>query len=87
VVARDLDVPLDRSLLRRVRETQPQAALSAGRRVTNLRGAFAVVGEPPEQVLLVDDVTTTGSTFDEVAGVLRRAGAATVYALAIGRED
>ena len=87
VVARDLDVPLARSLLRRVRETPPQASLSAGRRATNLRGAFAVTEEPPERVLLVDDVTTTGSTFDEAAGVLRRAGVATVYALAIGRED
>lgn len=87
VVARDLDVPLERSLLRRVRETSPQAALSAGRRATNLRGAFAVAGEPPERVLLVDDVTTTGATFDEAAGALRRAGASMIYALAIGRED
>jgi ComF family protein len=87
VVARHLDVPLARSLLRRVRETPPQASLPAGRRATNLRGGFAVTEEPPERVLLVDDVTTTGSTFDEAASVLRRAGVATVYALAIGRED
>lgn len=87
VVARDLDLPLERSLLLRVRETPPQAALSARRRATNLRGAFAVAGEAPERVLLVDDVTTTGATFDHAASVLRAAGAATVYALAIGRED
>jgi len=87
VVAREIDVPLDRSLLRRVRETAPQATLAAGRRATNLRGVFEVVGEAPERVLIDDDVTTTGSTFDEVAGVLIRAGASTVYALALGRED
>ncbi|HJM75085.1 MAG TPA: hypothetical protein QGI71_04365 [Dehalococcoidia bacterium] len=80
-------VPPDRSLLRRVRETPPQTALSASRQATNLRGAFAVVGAPPERVLLVDNVTTTESTFDEAAGALLRARAATVYALAIGCED
>jgi predicted amidophosphoribosyltransferase len=48
---------------------------------------FEVVGEAPEPVLIDDDVTTTGSTFDEVAGVLIRAGASTVYALALDRED
>lgn len=87
VVARDLDLPLDRSLLRRVRQRPAQAGLSAQRRATNLRGVFRVAGEPPERVLLVDDITTTGSTFAAAAAVLRGAGVSTVYALAIGRED
>lgn len=86
-VAHDLALPLDTSLLRRVRRTPAQAHLGAEARGHNLRGAFAVEGAPPSTVLLVDDITTTGSTFEEAASTLRAAGAATVYALALARED
>lgn len=86
-VAAALGLPLDRSLLLRVRPTPPQAGLGAEARATNLRDAFAVAGRPPERVLLVDDVTTTGATMQAAAEALRRAGAAVVYALALARED
>ncbi len=87
VVAGDLGVPLERSLLRRATATEPQAMLSAERRASNLSGAFSVDAPPQPGVLLVDDITTTGATFEEAAGTLRRAGAASVYALALARED
>ena len=87
VVARDLGVPLDRSLLSRATATEPQVMLSAEHRASNLRGAFSVDVLPQPGVLLVDDITTTGATFEEAAGALRRAGAASVYALALARED
>jgi ComF family protein len=87
VVARDLELPLDPSLLRRERRTPAEAHLDAAGRARNLRGAFAVDGPPPPAVMVVDDITTTGSTFEEAANTLRAAGAATVYALALARED
>ena len=74
-------------LLTRVRATAAQATLNAEQRATNLVGAFAVHGVPPPGVLVVDDVTTTGSTLDVIATVLRAAGAERVYALAVARED
>ncbi|MGE3962428.1 MAG: ComF family protein [Dehalococcoidia bacterium] len=74
-------------LVARVRSTPAQATLSAERRATNLLGAFAVRGAPPPSVLVVDDVTTTGSTLSTIAAVLRAAGAERVYALAMARED
>ena len=86
-VARSLGLPLDGSLLLRVRPAPPQAGLSAEERLTNLRDVYAGAGLPPERVLLVDDVTTTGATFEAAAAALRRAGAGTVYALALARED
>ena len=64
-----------------------QASLSAERRVTNVLGAFAVRGVPPPGVLVVDDVTTTGSTLSAIARGLKAAGAERVYALAMARED
>jgi len=82
-----LGVPLVDGLVRRGRETTPQAMLDADARHANLRGAFEAIRTPPGRVLLVDDVTTTGSTLSEVAAALRAAGASRVYALAMARED
>lgn len=86
-VAAALGVPLADGVVRRARETVPQASLDAEARHRNLGGAFAAVGTPPPRVLVVDDVTTTGSTLSAVALVLRAAGASKVFALAMARED
>ena len=86
-VAEALGVPLVEGLVRRARETAPQAMLDADARHLNLRGAFEVVGTPPARVLVVDDVTTTGSTLSEIAAALRAAGTSNVYTLAMARED
>lgn len=84
-VAAELGVPLV-AVLRRTRGTAPQARLDAERRRANVVGAFAAerVGGG---VLLVDDVTTTGSTLDAAARALLAAGAAQVFSLAVARED
>lgn len=85
-VARLLDVPLRQDLLRRSRATPPQAGLHAADRATNLLGAFEVRSFPGA-ILLVDDVTTTGATFQAAARALTNASASAVYALAVARED
>ncbi len=75
-------------LLRHVRATQSQIGLTRHQRRENLRGAFAVA-QPEEirgrEVLLVDDVMTTGTTAAECARVLRRAGATAVWAATVAR--
>lgn len=86
-VAEALGVPYRPRLLERVRETPPQASLSAERRATNVDGVFRARGVPPERVLVVDDVTTTGATLASAAATLKAAGAARVYGLALARED
>jgi len=79
---------VSRGVLQRRRETISQIGLSSHQRRENIRGAFAV-RDPKSvagrEVLLVDDVLTTGTTAAECARVLRRAGASRVYVATVAR--
>ena len=75
--------------LRRTRFTGRQATLGKGDRLENLRGAFkALQSERFEgrNILLVDDVFTTGSTLAEATKTLIKAGTASVSVLTIARD-
>jgi ComF family protein len=75
-------------VLVRRRETASQIGLTRHQRRENLRGAFAVADPQrlaKRNVLLVDDVFTTGTTVSECARVLRRAGANRVWVATVAR--
>lgn len=76
----------ERTLVRR-RATAPQVDLDAEERKVNVRGAFRCVSDAltGRDVLLVDDVCTTGSTLDACAVALREGGARSVRALTLAR--
>ena len=72
--------------VRRIRHAPPQQTLALGERRRNVRGAFAMTGSVHgHDVLVVDDVMTSGSTMDEIARLLVSAGAAHVHALVVAR--
>jgi ComF family protein len=76
-----------RALVRK-RETISQTGLTRHERRANLRGAFAVAQPEAVQgreVLLVDDVYTTGATLSECTRVLRRTGATKVWVATVAR--
>src|ERR1700722_17191464 len=75
-------------LLLRTRDTLSQIGLSSHRRRINLLGAFAVERAAEvtgREVILVDDVYTTGAAATESAKVLRRAGASRVWVATVAR--
>ncbi len=82
-LATELDVPFA-EILRRT-AARDQRALGRAERVANAAGTFHVVAEPPERVLITDDVFTTGATLDAAAGVLLSAGASAVRVAAVAR--
>ncbi len=74
-------------LIRR-RETISQVGLSRDERIENMRGAFRVADAGRvrgRNVILVDDVMTTGTTLSECARVLKKAGAEKVWAATVAR--
>ena len=72
--AQALQVPLVSHGLRRQRQTAEQTGLNLKERRRNVRKAFHIQGSLPRDVLVVDDVYTTGSTVSEVSRVLKRNG-------------
>lgn len=76
--------------LRRIRAVPPQSTLAAPERRANLQGVFAIVQRHAKQiagrdVVLVDDVVTTGSTFAAASEVLVAHGARTITGVALAR--
>jgi ComF family protein len=70
----------------RVRNTPSQAGLDLKTRQRNLRGAFVCnIDLSGKRVALIDDVMTSGSSLDELARVVRKAGAIEIQAWVLAR--
>lgn len=84
-LGREMGLRVDASAVKRVRSTVPQKELNDAERRSNLKNAFQsgrnIVNY--KQILLVDDIYTTGSTMDAVGEALLSAGAEHVYYICI----
>lgn len=92
LIAREIsklsNIPLKADLLFKKKETPPQAALKKQVRIKNLKGAFDVRDSSSlkgKNVLLVDDVITTGVTVNECSKVLKENGADRVDVFTLAR--
>ncbi len=85
-IARRFSIPLDETVLRRVRDSVPQIELVGAQREENVKGAFSLGRDSAHgRILLVDDVLTTGSTVSECARILLEGGAREVDVFTIAR--
>jgi ComF family protein len=84
-----LKIPLISNCLIKTRETLPQVELSEKERKENIKEAFYLRDQNKisgKKILLIDDVYTTGSTMEEAARVLKKAGAKEVWGIVVARE-
>jgi len=93
LLARELSklnkLPVVDNCLIRLRHTHPQARTStADERRSNVAGSFSCRDNRlrDKRVLLIDDVSTSGATLDACALALKKAGADSVWGLALARE-
>lgn len=87
-LARRMHRPFKKRATRRIRSTTSQTGLTAPQRAANVCGAFRTglfTRLKGKQILLVDDVMTTGATANACAAALKRGGAETVYVVTVAR--
>ena len=91
IIASNLNLNFLPNLLLRIKNTPPQAKLKKKERLENVKGAFKFnlalkrFKHQTSNILLFDDVWTTGATLKEAAKVLKRNGAQRVWGLTLAR--
>jgi len=85
ILAGKFQIPI-KSLLIKIKDTEPQSSLNREKRLLNIRGVFAPAKDAKlsgENIILIDDITTTGATMEEVCRVIKKAGAKSVWGIAL----
>lgn len=92
LIARNLSQQLNRELdtqtIIRSIATPPQSALNAALRHKNVQNIFSTQNSSHlhgKIIILVDDVKTTGSTLEQAARALKKAGAKQIWAITVAR--
>ena len=90
ILANNYSIPISINNLKRIRNTETQANLTRNQRIENVKDAFKV--KKPSMfsgtnILLVDDVMTTGGTASECARILKENGTQKVYVIILARVD
>ena len=83
------DIPVRNDILIRSEKTRVQKSLRASQRQNNLKKAFKIDSDVVKlkNIILVDDIYTTGSTIDAAAGCLKGAGVDNVNFVVLGIAD
>ncbi|TSD05218.1 MAG: phosphoribosyltransferase [Parcubacteria group bacterium Athens0714_12] len=77
-------------ILKRIKNTKPQTKLKRKERQKNVKNIFSISFSLPQEtlykkIILIDDVTTTGSTLREAAKILKKAGFKNVWGLVLAK--
>jgi len=84
-LGRQMGIPVETKLVKRIKNTLPQKELDLSARQNNLKKAFKLCRNDVKlnTIIIIDDIYTTGSTIDALAQLFRDAGAERIYFLAI----
>lgn len=83
-----ISLPLAADVLQKIKITPSQTSLSREERILNIKDSFGISNQEKirnKNILLVDDISTTGATLNEAARVLKDAGAREVIGLVVAR--
>lgn len=86
-LVKNLDVKVKTGIIKRKRFTVTQTKLNAEERKENMKDAFVIKNKKiieGKNIILLDDVITTGSTVSECAKVLKQNGANNIFAISVG---
>ena len=91
-VAKRLGTRYDPGILKKHKDTPPQSSLKRHDRIKNIRGSFCIKkAKAPalynKNILIIDDLFTTGSTVNECARILKEAGCGNIDVITLARGD
>lgn len=87
-IANEFGLNLKTDLLIKIKKTKDQVDLEKEKRLVNIKDAFVVKNKKEIKdkiIFIIDDVTTTGSTINEAAKVLKKSGAKEVWGIVIAK--
>ena len=76
-------IKMDNKILKRVSEIKPQIESHRAERIKNIKQVFKAEKINGQNIILIDDVITTGATLNECAKALKDGGANKVYAVTV----
>ncbi|MDP2911327.1 MAG: ComF family protein [Candidatus Omnitrophota bacterium] len=89
-IARRMDIPYSGKILKKIKNTSIQSTLKREERIKNLHSSFSIKNTSAvrgKNILLVDDLFTTGSTVNECSRILKESGAARIEVITLARGD
>ena len=87
-ISKKLKIPIIKYDCIRIKNTQAQSELPLHKRISNIKNSFQYKGNiAKKNVVIFDDVLTTGNTLNELAKTLKHHGARTVSAWCIARAE
>ncbi|GIW66321.1 MAG: hypothetical protein KatS3mg095_0219 [Candidatus Parcubacteria bacterium] len=82
VISKNLNIEIFNGI-KKIKETEFQAKLNYYQRINNIKNCFLVKEKPPLNLIIIDDIITTGTTLFELAKSLKAAGSKNILALTI----
>ena len=91
-MAKKLNIPYSSGALKKIKNTSPQSRLSRAQRIDNITYSFSIPEKRIDEIrhkniLLVDDLFTTGSTVNECAKMLKESGSGLIEIITLARGD